>query len=292
MPDVLERLVGQRMTFDDDEVLVEAPVVDKQMPGQLAVPLVEPEPGPGGEPQPQVEVQALDWRRHKPINWDRARRMYVEGERRHDEADGGSWTHWPSLSEVGRMLGIRGDVIRGRAAEEDWVGAQKEWRARVDGLRQEARAKTLAQHASKMDADAAKASVTGINLVLMRIEEIADAQIRKRERREQVAAGMLAAELDDPFEATIDGRELETLARAAGAWHTLGRKVLGFDDPVRVELSGAVDVRHSVNAELLRDDPDRLFGFLVAAERSGLLGPEILDGETVEDAYPEIEASG
>jgi hypothetical protein len=55
-------------------------------------------------------------------------------------------------------------------------------------------------------------------------------------------------------------------------WHTLAQRALGEPETIRTELVGAgggpVEVTSDVRAELVRDDPERLYGFIVALQRT------------------------
>lgn len=288
--------------FDDDVDLSAAePVPEPDEPQVEAAVEVEQQDTPAVEVEPVKRAKSSKGRGRglthqggdRP-DWVLVRRMYVEGERRHDK-EFGSYTYWPTLAEVAKAAGYTLGMVSKMAAEQDWTLARADWQATMDERRKDLRARAIAKHTLRMDASAVKAASIGLALVLKRVEQIAEKQAEQDEkintRLREIAEGRLTAALDDDgFEIGIDGRELETLARAAGAWHTLGRKVLGVEETVKVQFSGGIEVRSSVNTELVRDDPDRLFGFLVAAERSGLLNDNIIEGEVVDDeAYDTIE---
>ena len=53
---------------------------------------------------------------------------------------------------------------------------------------------------------------------------------------------------------------------------------MGLVQAVKVEVDARVEHRPSVSELMRQDDPDRLYGFLIAAERSGLMGPGVVCG--------------
>ncbi|GAC1534982.1 MAG: hypothetical protein NVS3B1_29400 [Marmoricola sp.] len=280
------------MSDDEDFLpLDDAPDDDGQMPGQLAVPVPGEKPKrirdkktPVGEELGTDQVKALATFEGR-IDWDRPKRMYVEGIRRHDPRKG-AYTHWPTYREVGRLCGLNETQVANKGVKNGWMTSREMYKAQVEQKRLETRARNQAEHSNRIEKTAISASAQGLELVLLRVEEIAEQQRNRKARG-------TGTNDDDEFEVTVDGRELETLGRAAATWHALSQKVLGISETHKVQLSGPnggpLDIRASVTEEMRRDDPDRLYGFLIAAERSGLLGPGMLDAIEA-DGPKEIEA--
>jgi hypothetical protein len=205
--------------------------------------------------------------------WHDVKQVYVEG-----KVDDDGERTWLSMEHVANMFGISPQRVRGKAAEENWTEQRAAFQAHIEKVRQERRAKELAQEAVELDSRALNAAKTGMTLINARMNEIGQ-QVQKIQRRKREAAE--EGRDDDTDIPSLDAREVEMLARAAQAWHQLGGKAIGDVDTTRTEVTGAdgasVDVR-SVQEELQRDDPDRLTGFLVALERSGLLPVEVEGG--------------
>ncbi len=145
--------------------------------------------------------------------------------------------------------------------------------------RQAKRILELSEESLDFDSKSLGLAKLGMAMVTTRMSEIArdvkEQQIRREEAVKQQANGYPVDPED--MQTVIDARELDTLARAATGWQMLGQKALGTDVQ-RMEIQQ--DIQHnidmdvevtSISAELGRDDPERLAGFLQAAKRAGLL---------------------
>lgn len=195
-------------------------------------------------------------------DWDQVRTVYVEGL---TNADSEQW--WPSIREAAEICDVPYSRARKYSARDDWATQRIAYQTHLERVRQKRRADEMAEAAVQLDQSALTMSKAGLQLVSVRMQEIAT---RVKERNEQVAAGDTMAALMPG----VDAREMETLGRAASIWHNLGLRAIGETEALRIELTGAdagpIDVRSSIRAELVRDDPERLHGFIVALERAGL----------------------
>jgi hypothetical protein len=220
-------------------------------------------------------------RRH---NWPHAKELYVEGR---DNAEG--VREFPTLKVVSEELGVPYNRLRDRSGSEGWTEERAAFQANLEKERQRRRIKELADDAVELDKGALVASKMGMRLVQARLGEVAHvAQARSAAGRiqddeERRRALYRAGELD--------AREMDTLARAAQGWHALAMRALGEPETIRTELVGAgggpLEVRSDVRAELVRDDPERLHGFIVALERSHVAaghGVRVLAGGDPADA--------
>lgn len=208
--------------------------------------------GLAAAPETLLGVQSIDWQR--------LRRMYVEGVSRSGPPGEDATTEWPSMRTLARPTGVSESWLRSRASRAGWAEARRAGQRTVERSRQEARAASAARHAAALDEAAVKAALDGLALVQRRL------------------AALEGQDGHDSPADVIDARELESLATAAAALHAFGHKALGLVQAVKVEVDARVEHRPSVSELMRQDDPDRLYGFLIAAERSGLMGPGVVCG--------------
>ena len=221
-------------------------------------------------------------KKYTRYDYEGPKQVYVEG-----RVDDKGSRSWPSLQDVADLFEIPGNRLREKAAKDRWTDQRAAFQANLEKVRQEKRLATLSKEAVELDSRALNVAKMGIALVMLRLGEMTQkAQALQKERAEH---GQDADDMGFPI---ADARELETLGRAASAWHSLGGKALGEVETTRTEITGAggapVEVQSTIRAELTRDDPNRLHAFLVAVERSGLAGA--LTGGGPQDA--EGEARG
>lgn len=214
----------------------------------------------------------------RKYDWESVKQVYVEG--RVD--DSGNRTY-PTLQQVADLFEIQSSRVREAAARGEWTAARAAFQAHVEKVRQEKRAADLAKEGVALDESALKVSKLGVSLITARIGEIANEMGKrsqaKKKYEEAKARGAGPEELDeidyDPWAPpAVDSREVSSLASAATQWHSLAMKALGEPETVRHELTGAngspLEVRSSIRAEMVRDDPARLHALLVAVERAQL----------------------
>lgn len=176
------------------------------------------------------------------FDWERIKSDFVEGVAR----DGGAW--YPNLRELAELHDINYSRLRYKAGEERWYDERQAYLNYVELQRREARAHQLAEQGIAFDDDALQAARKGLQAVLRRLDEAEE-------------TGDLAA------------AEAANLARAAASWQVIGRKALGDVDGLRLEVSGVAGspIEIDIEAEMKKDDPERLADFIEAMDRSGLL---------------------
>jgi hypothetical protein len=222
-------------------------------------------------------------------DWEQARIIYIEGIAEKDDKKKkmGLERSYPTLAEVGELLGIPAVQVRQRASKERWTDLRNQAQIQATMKRQAERSKALAGEVVDFDERALGVAKVGIGLITSRLAEIAKevgpAQERRKAALELKAQG-IKVEREDLYSA-VNYRELDGLARAAQTFQDIGRKALGTDIE-RHEITGAdggpIEQIVSVSDELLRDDAERLTAFLSAASRAGLLAAEDEEGDVVE----------
>lgn len=252
---------------------------------------------PNGEPLrtgPNDPVPTQKGKLKRRYDWDTVRAAYVEGVKDEDGQH-----RWPSLNEVADLFEVPANRCREHASKEQWTEQRAAYQSHLEKVRQERRAQELAQEASELDSRALNSAKAGLGLVTSRLGEIAQSlKEHQKEQQRRVESGQ-----PRDFQPGLDAKELETLARAAVAWHQLGGRAIGDVETMRHEVvgqgGGPVEVESSIKAELSRDNPERLHGFLVALERSGLAGSisteqqgviesgEVEEGEIIEEGDDE-----
>lgn len=227
-------------------------------------------------PHNRHPVQAAPSGVRRRYDWERIRAIYVEG----TVNDKGERSY-PTLNQVAEMEGIMPSRVRTAAARGEWKMARAAFQSHVEKVRQQKRAHDLAKEAVHADEQALKVSKLGVQLVQMRIGEIAQDAAKRAQAKKRYddlkAAGGSPEDLDDtgfdPWAPpAVDAREIASLAQAANAWHTLASKALGEPETLRHEITGPsggpLDIRSSIRAEMVRDEPARLHALLVAVERA------------------------
>jgi hypothetical protein len=86
--------------------------------------------------------------RRRSFDWPSLKREYVEGVPRGDRIE------YPTLREVAERCGARAELVRQRAAREQWRFEREQYRARVERERQDRRARAIGEQAAQFDADA------------------------------------------------------------------------------------------------------------------------------------------
>lgn len=213
--------------------------------------------------------------RGRKYDWLTIRTAFIEGIQDEDGAE----RRFLNMKELAEHFGIPTQRIRERGAEERWYDQREQYRMKMAKRRQAKRILELSEESLDFDSKSLGLAKLGMAMVTTRMSEIArdvkEQQIRREEAVKQQANGYPVDPED--MQTVIDARELDTLARAATGWQMLGQKALGTDVQ-RMEIQQ--DIQHnidmdvevtSISAELGRDDPERLAGFLQAAKRAGLL---------------------
>lgn len=184
-----------------------------------------------------------------------------------------------TLKELSDHLGVPLPRVRERSADERWFDQREQYQLRLARTRQTKRVLELSKESVDFDSASLKVAKLGMAMVTARMSEIArDVQAQQQKRDEALKLAQAGYMIDSKdLETVIDARELDTLSRAAIQWQQLGQKALGTDvqkidinQHTQIELDVDVEVT-SISAELSRDDPERLAGFLQAAKRAGLL---------------------
>lgn len=236
---------------------------------------------------------------HRRYDWPSVKMVFVEG----TVDDDGERT-WPNLREVAELFDVPYVRVREHSAKGTWRDERSAFMANIERVRQDRRAKSLAQDSVDMDKRALQLARTGMQLAAARLAEIGKLVAEQQRAEQEHGADALRGRPPLP---AVDARELATLIGAAESAYALGQKALGEIPTLRHEISGPggmpVQTQHDVRAELRQDDPDRLAKFLVAAERAGLVGvpgsialgatgsqaldaepPELLEGGNPEDS--------
>lgn len=234
---------------------------------------------------------------YRRYDWPSVKMVFVEG----TVDDDGERTY-PNLREVADLFDVPYVRVREHSAKEAWLDERAAFQANIERVRQERRAKSLAQDAIDMDKRALTMAKTAMQLVGARLAEIGQAVAAQQRAEAEQGADAARSRGALPL---IDARELATLVSAGQDAYALGSKALGEVPTTRHEITGVggspVRTQTDVRGELRTDDPDRLAKFLVAAERSGLLSvasavavggadPPALDAAAVELAAPDEPA--
>lgn len=201
-------------------------------------------------------------------DWPSVKMVFVEG----TVDDDGERT-WPNLREVAELFDVPYVRVREHSAKGTWRDERTAFMANIERVRQDRRAKSLAQDSLDMDKRALQLARTGMQLAAARLAEIGKAVAEQQRAEQERPTDTLSGRQPLP---AVDARELSTLIGAAESAYALGQKALGEVAIQRLEISGPgglpVQTQHDVRAELRQDDPDRLAKFLLAAERAGLVG--------------------
>lgn len=228
---------------------VEDPLVD-------VIPEPEPEPAPDPGPQlppakPFVPTPTVGGRNY---DWTAAKRLYVEGARGTEDT-----IHWPSLREVAAHFDYPEPRVRERSSAEGWVEARRQFQAKIEQTRQQARVAALTKKSMDLDDRAIGVATLGIQL----------AQNLLATRAGEIKAGGEGNEDGRPRR-TINALELSRIAQAVDLFHKIGLRAVGDPQVTRLEVTGAGGAPIEIAQELRRDDPDRITGVLAVLQQAGL----------------------
>lgn len=243
---------------------------------------------------PGEKMRELARRPRKKHNWPEIKRIYVEG-----EVDDKGERTWPSLQRVAVLFDMHESRVRERSAQEKWSTERAMFQSNLEKVRQQKRLDTLSKEAIDLDKRSLDVSKLGLQLVTMRVGEIVrkaatlQSAKAKREKNMPLSPAEEAALEDDMGVPAVEAREVETLARAAEAWQRVAAKALGEVETTRTEITGVggapLEVRSQVTAEITQDNPDRLYGVVVALQRAGLAA---LPAELAQDGPRALEDGG
>jgi hypothetical protein len=203
-------------------------------------------------------------------NYELARQYFVEG-MPVDDAEPDGDRDWPNLRVLSDRTKIPYERIRQHAASERWTMQKHNHQAQVAQDRQQKRMAQMGKESIEFDTRSLDISKMGLQLIGVRMGEIAQMVKVHKDAREDALQRLQAGEpvARQELWSQIRADEMERLAKAAAVLQDIGRKALGTD-VTQVQVQGDVSVQHAINvaAELERDDPDRLAAFMAAAERA------------------------
>lgn len=247
--------------------------------------------------KPGTDTEVYTNRFKKKWDWERIREYFIMGIP--EELGNGKdreARRFLNLPDTAKHWKIPLPTLQQKAAKERWYDQRRSYQHDLEGAKRSRRISELQSESVDFDSSALKTAKLGVSMVSARMAEIAqDYQERKRVRDAAIERARQGGLIDPGELATvIDGKELDTLARAASQWHALGQRALGLDVQ-RHEITGTdgqpieVSAQVSVTEELERDNPDRLASFITVVQRTpGLFEllteqhEDIIDGEIVE----------
>lgn len=208
-------------------------------------------------------------------DWLEVRTAFIEG----IQEEGQEEKTFMNMVEIAERFNIPVQRVRERGADERWYEQRNEYQLRMAKARQTKRILELSGESVDFDSKSLNVAKLGMAMVTARMSEIArDVKDQQRRREDAINQQMQGLPVDpEDLETVIDAKELNTLAQSAVMWQQLGQKALGTDIQrmeIQQDIQQNIDVDvqvTSISAELGRDDPERLAGFLQAAKRAGLL---------------------
>ncbi len=241
---------------------------DTQDDGELA-------PANGHPAKDSVPVAYQD--RFKPKwNWELIREYFVMGIP--DESANGKGKNpriFINLEATAKWWGMPSATLRMKASKEHWYDQRRDYQHQLAAAKQAHRVGQLRRESVDFDADALKMAREGLSLVHARLDEVLvdheDHKVIHDVQREQGKNGEQV--VPAKVRTMINARELESLAKAATKWHSLGQSALGTDIQ-RHEIAGSrhqsVEINSGVSAaeDLRGDDPDGLVNFLTVIKRT------------------------
>ncbi len=219
-------------------------------------------------------------------DWLEVRTAFIEG----IQEEGQEEKTFMNMVEIAERFNIPVQRVRERGADERWYEQRNEYQLRMAKARQTKRILELSGESVDFDSKSLNVAKLGMAMVTARMSEIArDVKDQQRRREDAINQQMQGLPVDpEDLETVIDAKELNTLAQSAVMWQQLGQKALGTDIQrmeIQQDIQQNIDVDvqvTSISAELGRDDPERLAGFLQAAKRAGLL-EQIAEAEELDD---------
>ncbi len=231
-------------------------------------------------------MRALGRLPKRKYDWPRLSELYVQGE----IVDGERV--WQSTDAIAHAEGIVPERVRRACARDGWVKQRQRFRAELTRAARKAAQELAVGQVVDLDTEVIDGAYRGVRLVTARIAEIEDAvdaqEVARAAYQALVATGASADELaatgHDPWQASVVyAREIQALAVAVQALHATAHRAVGDVDMRRLEFNGpggtAIEVDHTVHAELTRPDPERLLRLFQAAARATFGQPEEIERE-------------
>lgn len=226
------------------------------------------------EADPEVRrarMAALALIKSKVYPFEECRHLYVEG-----RANEAGHHVWPTLMQLAAELGIPERRVFFASSRGGWPAARQVFKDELAAVVRARKVAALADGRLDLDVTSFDTARRGQRLVRQRVEELLtrhDQQLAAKVKWDEVlAANGSREELEatgyDPYQDVIDERAIAALATAERGWLEVGHRALGDTDTHRVEVTGALEMRHSVVAELERDSPDRVLDFVGAIARA------------------------
>lgn len=228
-------------------------------------------------------------------DWAAAKELFVDGIPGEKESETPSYLN---LRELAEQLDIPYQAVRERASRERWRELRSKGQVEFAKRVRTARAQKMAQEALQFDDKSLSVAKMGINLVQLRLGEIAQhvqsGADNRRRNLERLARGEIV-DWKDLYSA-VNYKELQGLAIAASTFEQMGQRAMGTDS-INVKMSGGVDVtvdhQISVTEEMGRPDAERIAILLSVLNRTNI-APEGLLGITSngeEDIEGEVETT-
>lgn len=225
-------------------------------------------------------------------DWVDIRRQFIEG-----VPDEDGKPQYLSLAQLSKHAKVPVQRLRQRSSAEKWFQARDEYREKLAKVTQAKRIAQFSEKAVVFDERSLDLAQEGMTLVSHRVREIAQMVEIVDARKAAILSKPLEQITEEDMEVletAVDARELDTLAKAATSWQTLGQKASGTDITrmqIQQDINQHIDIEAevtSISAELSRDDPERLAQFIMAVSRAGLLD-DVIDAESP-DTTPAITA--
>jgi len=259
------------------------------------------------EPQPSdsTAIVKVGPSGRQQYDWPFLKRMFIEGiPEDPDKPDGKR--EWLNLRELSERFAAPYKQVREHSADERWRDLKVEYQAKVMKKRQAQRASRMFEVGTEFDDLALDVGNKGLQLVQFRLTEmIRDGHLREQRRKAIMNSGASDDVLEEALKdlkSAVSANQLEQLAKAGALFQEIGMKAIGTDiTQIQVTGAGGDPISHvvSVAAELERDDPNRLSGFMAAALRTGVMqqmlsehGIEMNEGGEIVDADSEYVVDG
>ena len=230
-------------------------------------------------------------------DWDNLKEQFVEGVL--NDANKPFEREYLNVKEFAIRFNVPYNTIKERVSIEGWYDLRQANQIKLAKSRQSKRISELNEQSIEFDTKNIKIAKTGMDLINVRLSEIAQEVNAKLSIRREAMEAEARGEIINPKDkySAIYPKDLMMLAQAAQLFQAIGDKALGTDIiKHQLTIDGQIDVdveAHitSVSQELGRSDTGRLAAMIEKMQQTGLFDLEILkvSNQSVESQIEDAE---
>ena len=230
-------------------------------------------------------------------DWDNLKQRFIEGIT--NDVKKPFEREYLNVKEFAIRYNVPYNTIKERVAIEAWYDQRQANQLHLAKSRQSKRITELNNESIEFDTKNIKIAKTGMDLITIRLSEIAEEVSLRRNLRKATLEAQSRGEVINPKDlySAIYPKDLMMLAQAGQLFQAIGDKALGTDIiKHQLTIDGTIDVDveariTSISQELGRSDTTRLAAMIEKMQQTGLFDDELIkvSNQSVDAQSREIE---